>query len=149
MAEKNKFVPPSKKEIREKYGISNEDFDVLLRESTPTAEELKESGSLLESVIDFLGVPTFLLKKGVIVLAVIFIPYWGPIATKNFQDCIVTTYNYYSEVVKHVADTSDPPRYVLTLQDPADIARNPIDLRTGSFPVGTGIYPISGSLPTG
>lgn len=148
MSDEKTFTPPSKEDIRKKYGIETEDFEILVQDNLPSPDELKKDDSVLETVLDFFGVPTFLLKKGTILLAIIFIPWWGPIAKKNFEECVVTTYNYYEEVVTKFAQAPDPPRYLITLRDPADIARSPIDLKTGSFPVGTGIYPYSSSLDT-
>ena len=142
----NHFTPPSKDEIKAKYGITIDDFDVLTQDTTPDASALKRLGQFLEPVADCFGVPTFLLKKGLIIVAIIFLPWWGPKVQTEFRDCMVTTYAYYSDVLSKLPQPdTETPRYVLTVKDPIDLTRNAIDLKTGTFPTGSGIYPFSGS----
>jgi len=81
----NPFTPPTKEQIKEKYGIANDDLEILVSDAVPTAEELEKEGTFLESVAEYFGVPTFLKKKGLWILAIIFAPYWGRRLSRNFQ----------------------------------------------------------------
>ena len=52
---------PSKDKLKEKYGITNDDFAVLTE--FPTNEQLQERKSLLVYVGEFLGAPAWLWKS--------------------------------------------------------------------------------------
>ena len=144
------FTPPSKEDIKKQYGISDTDFEVLVSETLPSPEQMKKEETMLEKLADFFGVPTFLLKKKGLILAIIFLPYWGPKVQNEFRDCFVTTYSYYVDVLsKKPVPLSQPgidtemPRYVVTVPDLTNISV--VDPRSGNFPTGSGIYPFSGS----
>ena len=71
----------------------------------------------------------------------------GPKAKQEFSECIVTTSTFYQEtLIRYAQKHQEPTRYALAIPDPVDIPRPFIDLRTGSFPVGTTIYPYSGKM---
>ena len=148
----SQFTPPTKEEIRKKYDINSADFDVLVSDSLPSAKQLKDEERMLEKVADFFGVPTFFLKSVAgVIIAIIFIPYWGPKVQNEFRECIVTTYSYYDDVLtkKHVpleqpGFGTDMPRYAVTVRAQTSRVRNAIDLRSGRFPEGSGIRPFSG-----
>ncbi len=57
------FQVPSKKELKEKYNISNEDFDIIVSSELPKATELSHSESFVEKVASYFGIPTFLIRK--------------------------------------------------------------------------------------
>ncbi len=144
-----KFDLPTKDEIKQVYDLPDE-FEIEVRDATPPAKELKEKGLSLESVLGHFGVPTFLLRKGLLIIAVIFLPYWGPTAKQNFQDCIFTTTQYYAQVFEKFQQLPEPEmtdqfRYLVAFPTTGTQSLSAIDLGTGSFPQGTGIMPVSSS----
>ena len=90
------FQLPPEDEVRRRYGIpSGQEFRIERAESLPPPASLKKLGAMLEEAADFFGVPTFLLKKAGLVLAVIFIPYWGPKAKEEEKAAIVIARDYW------------------------------------------------------
>jgi hypothetical protein len=143
----NNFTPPDKSAIREKYKITESDFKILIENDLSF---LSKIGGTLEAVASFMGAPTFLLKGGGIVLAVVFLPWWGPNVTHQFTDCLTTTFDFYAKAAEYLkpTDTRDTRLAVVTPQNIAP-ENNVVDLKLGLFPEGTGIYPISGSVGHG
>lgn len=142
----NNFTPPSKEEIKRCYGITNDDFEILVQDSPTPPPRFSLIDTVIEPLASFFGVPTFAFKRGVFVVALIFVPWWGPIAKKNFEDCIVTTTEYYFAGFRQLPPPKDQDdiRYVVTV--PPAASTTPImDLRTGMFSSGTQFHLISGS----
>lgn len=88
------FKAPTKEEIKAKYGITDNDFSILIEDNVPDAKELQKEESLLEKVADFLGVPTFLKKhrRTGIILAIIFLP------IKQHSFCKLTDRQFFFQV---------------------------------------------------
>jgi len=142
------FTSPSKEELRAKYGITSEDFEVIITNSVPDAKQLAKEESFLEKVLDFFGVPTFLkkLKSTGLILAVVFMPYWARKVSSEVKAAIVTSYAFYSEVLDKL------PRgeaTALALLLPDNCAIPSAGLGFAMLPTGTGIAPISAAgFPT-
>lgn len=138
------FTPPLKNEIKTKYNISNDDFEILTQDSVPEPSLLKKLGQYLEPVVQLFGVPTFLLKTTTgIIIAIIFIPVWGPPAYQRFQDAKIVAQSYYETVMNTTSRlVEQTPRYAIVIPDNMPLQENPIDLGSGEFPLNSGIYPV-------
>lgn len=135
------FNPPSKDEIKKKYSISNDDFDVLVKDKLPEPKELQNDESFIEKVADFLGVPTFLkkYKKTGIIVAILFLPGWISPVFNTSKDIIVTTCKFYQEKVIYLSDLIDDNSiYLVNYTDSNNIPKNKVDF--DNLPIGSGIY---------
>lgn len=132
------FIPPTKEELKQHYNIQNDDFKILTRDSLPLLNRYES----IEPLLWFCGVPTFILKsKRKFILAIIFIPKWGPVAADQLYDTFSVAQSVYNAL--HIPDMPEPQTYKYAI-----VTTNPITLRqhqdiaeTGLFPAGTGIYP--------
>jgi hypothetical protein len=138
------FNPPSKEEIKQKYRITENDFDILIQQSIPDAKDLQSEESLLEKVADYFGVPTFLKKhrKKGLVLAILFIPGWiGPVC-ENAKNVIVTTYNFYNENIRLLSNIIDEnSKYLVFYPNSNEIPKKPFNIY--NMPIASGITGIS------
>ena len=141
------FQLPPEDEVRRRYGIpSGQEFRIERAESLPPPASLKKLGAMLEEAADFFGVPTFLLKKAGLVLAVIFIPYWGPKAKEEVKAAIVIARDYWVGPFQNLPEPSTDyafPHYVAVTNGPNTVSQNIAFFETGYLAAGTALYPIS------
>ena len=143
----HEFTPPSKEELRKKYGITDEDFEILVQEVPTPPERLFSIDSYLESVANFLDVPTFLFRRGLCVVAVILVPYWGPMAKKKIEDCYTTTSEFWLGAFHRLPKPHDIGDVRLVAVTPGPSTLNVENASMGMFQAGTTIYFISDSAP--
>jgi hypothetical protein len=143
---KMNFKVPSKKELKEKYNISNEDFDILIADKLPEATDLLQNESFIEKAISYFGIPTFLRKnKFGIILAIIFLPYIAPKAFNELENCFITTYSFYNKVVENLTPIKNKkPVLVAVLPKNIELPLNEEDTKLDVAPNTTTIYPFSG-----
>lgn len=138
------FQPPTKEEIKEKYGIADNDFDLLVQDALPEASTLQKVGQYVEPLLQIFGVPTFAIKtwQGVVV-AIVLIPVWGPTAKQRFDDTIIVAKNFITPPAAVAEEQAEqaPIRYAIALPDDFNFNDNPIDFGSGLFPPNSGIYP--------
>ncbi len=139
------FKVPSKKEIKEKYNISDEDFDILVADKLPEATDLLINESFVEKAMSYFGIPTFLRKnKFGIILAIIFLPYIVPKAFNELENCFITTYSFYNKVVENsIPIKNKKPVLVAVLPKNTTLPANGIGIEFDVSP-NTTVHPYSG-----
>lgn len=140
------FKTPSKEEIKTKYGITDNDFSILVSNKVPDAKELQEEESLLEKVADFFGVPTFLKKhrRTGIILAIMFLPGWLPPVYENTKNMIATTYTFYEKQITYLSNAIDNDSvYLVYYQNSNELPNNKVDFH--DLPLYSGVTGISAS----
>ena len=99
------FILPSKSQVKAKYGISNDDFEVLATPRTPRV------GETLEQVGNYFGVPVRMLKRCTpvaVVVAVIFYPCWLPEAQVKFEKNLLIMDATYCAPFRNLPKQSTP-----------------------------------------
>ena len=84
------FRHPTKRELQARYGIPNDDFDVLVASGEP-------AGDWIERVADFAGVPTYLRRNAALrIVAVIF---FAHVAIHTYVDGVhAIAHDYYNAI---------------------------------------------------
>jgi hypothetical protein len=142
------FQLPPDDEVRRAYKIpSGQDVRIEKAEALPAPSLLKKIGAVLEEAADFFGVPTFLLKKAGLVIAILFIPYWGPKVKEEVKSAVVITRDYWVGPFQNLPKPSTDyafPHYVAVTNGPNTVSQNIAFFETGRLQTGTTFYPISG-----
>lgn len=140
------FKSPDKKEIKEKYGIPDEDFDILVADKLPKATDLLQNESFIVKTMSYFGIPTFLRKnKWGIIIAIIFLPYIKDKVSNELENCYVTTFSYYKEVASNLAPKQGvEPVLVAVLPQNKELKPYKGKMPMDALPEDTGIYPYSG-----
>lgn len=102
----NEDAKPSKTVLKRKYGITNDDFKILTQRHVPDADELKKDGHILQRVADWFGVPTYIIRSGVAVVAVILIP----ANLKTFQEELNNSLSFYSDMIQSFRNLPEPKK---------------------------------------
>lgn len=100
---------PTKSALKRKYGINNDDFEILTRDTTPSAQELKDAGHMIEQVADWFGVPTYIIRR-VTALAAVVAVLLIPAHVKSFQDEVRETRDFYVSVFNPFQKLPEPER---------------------------------------
>jgi hypothetical protein len=139
--------PPTKEELKAKYDITNDDFEVLTE--LPSESVIREKGFLVKLGETF-GVQEWMWKTwgGIIIAIFVFFPqlkgaldYWTPKATYTSQQF----YDYFQHLEFPLpADNHDWIAFTPDAAPPPSGAQLP---PLSSFPVGTGVFPASGHAP--
>jgi hypothetical protein len=143
---------PTKDEIRQKYGITETDFEILSASNLPQVTPLMQEGAYLENK-GLWGDLRVWLKKTIgqrIVIAVIFIGAFaaGIEEIGRGADFIFATTSQIADYTAHFSDyTKGPPKGFLvhTLTPPASLNMGQPIWTTYSS--GTEMFPVSGSWP--
>lgn len=142
------FHLPPEDEVRRRYGVqAGQEVRIEKAESLPSPSALEKLGAILEEAADFFGVPTFLLKRAGLIIAIIFIPYWGPKAKEEVKEAIVITRDYWVGPFQNLPRPSPPyafPHYVAVTNGPNTVSQNIAFFETGRLQAGTTFYPVSG-----
>ncbi len=136
-------IPP-KDELKKKYGIANDDFDVLTEK--PSQEKIDEKG-ILFTVESFSGIPTFLWKTWTGRVIAVIILY---IFTPEFEQfakavTIFAASHFYSYVQTRVPEPH-PTGLIAFLPQNTGISDAIRTLPLHQLPVGTGLFPASGQF---
>lgn len=146
--------PPSKDEIRKKYGITETDFSILTQDQPINDQTLPESGSKYEKAGFWDGFEVWMKRSifGNILLAVIFvgsliagieaINKYGTIVWAN-QDQIISYVSTFADYATQ--QTKGVLAYVNSLPSAEDLQHQTWPI----FPTGTQLFPISGSWHIG
>ncbi len=139
------FTRPTKNEVKQKYGISEDDFEILVQDNLPAAKELQEEGTVFERVASWLGVPTFLKKyrKTGILIALVLIPGWGPMVCEKGNTVITTSYNFYAENVNRLQNFYDENSKYLVFYPDGEKDDEKKELNFGDMPIASGVTGIS------
>jgi len=140
------FKMPSEDDVRRAFNIPpGQPLRIERSDSLPDPSWLKKIGGFLEQAADFFGVPTFLLKTGGLVVAVIFVPYWGPKVKEEVKSAIVITRDYWAGPFQKLPPPSSDyafPHYVAVTSGPNTVSQNIAFFETGRLQAGTTFYPI-------
>ena len=149
----SEFRIPSEDDLKRKYGIQqNEHIDIQTSDAPPSPGWVQELGGYLEQAADYFGVPTFLLKKptaiGVIVIAVFFVPYWGPKALDEIKTAVVVSKETWFGAFSQLPAQNPEPAstYAVVTPHANTVQQSLTAINTGHFQTGTSWYPISGTL---
>lgn len=82
---------PSKAELKEKYGIKNEDFQILTE--MPSDAEVREKGWSVKRVADWFGIPTYLVSAAGFIYAVVM----APVVVKETSEQFASGLNWYNQ----------------------------------------------------
>lgn len=137
---------PTKEELKEKYGISNDDFEILTE--MPAEEVIREKGFIMK-MAEAVGVQEWMLKswKGIVLAIIIILPnahgildYWKPKAIYAEHQF----YGYYRHLQFPLpADNHDWIAFAPDAALPPSGANVPLS----GLQVGTGVFPVSGQAP--
>lgn len=145
----SEFKLPSEDEVRRAYQIPpSQPIRIEKSDSLPDPSWVKKIGGYLEEAADFFGVPTFLLRAGGIIVAVFFLPFWGPKVKEEVKSAVVISYDYWVGPFQQLPyQTPDLPfsRYAVVTAGLNSVSQNIAFLETGHLQAGTALYPISGS----
>ena len=143
------FRLPSEEEIRRAYKIPPEQkFRIEVAESLPDPSWVQKTGAYLENAADFFGVPTFLMRNAGLVLAVFFLPYWGPKVQEEVKSAVVITYDYWMGPFQKLPyQNPEYPfsRYAVITPTANTVSQNVTFFETGKLPTGTTFVPITGN----
>lgn len=140
------FTPPTKEEIKDKYQIADDDFEILISRDIPEANVLQREDSLLEKVAGYFGVPTFLKKHRItgLVIAVLFLPGWLPKVYDKGKDVFLTTYDFYQTQAAKLSRIYDgESKYLVYQPGSFEISNKKYNL--GDMPIASGVIGISGT----
>lgn len=146
------FTPPSEDDVRRAYKIPNEiKITIEIREAPPTASWLKTMGGFLEQAADYFEVPTFFLKARTtgIILAIFFIPAWGPKAFNEFKDAAIVSADTWFGKFHNLPPTHSvevPTNWAIVTPTANTVSQILNFSSTGHLSAGTAFYPISGDL---
>lgn len=144
----NQFKMPSCEEVRRAYKIPVEqEVRIEQLDSLPDPGWVKRIGGYLVEAASFFGVPTFLLKTGGMIVAIFFLPYWGPRVQEEVKSAIVMSHDYWIGPFQNLAkqEPEEPAtRYAIVTQNSNTVAQAISIYQTGSFPSGTQLFPVSG-----
>ena len=65
---------PTKSALKRKYGITTDDFKIITQQELPSKAELEKDGTTLQQVADWFDLPTYLVKRGMAVIAILLAP---------------------------------------------------------------------------
>jgi hypothetical protein len=142
------FQLPPEDEVRRAYNIPpDQTVRIEKSEVLPAPSLLKKIGAFLEEAADYFGVPTFLLKKGSLVLAIIFIPVWGPKVKEEVKSAVVITRDYWLGPFQKLPPRQTAyafPHFAVVTNGTNTISQNVAFFETGRMQAGTAFYPITG-----
>jgi hypothetical protein len=136
------FTPPTKAELKQRYNIPDDHFDVLVKDDLPEPSLLHKLGQWLEPVLWCHGVPTFILKnKFGRIIALLFLSHWGPTAVEKISDSYAMIQSVYNELNIPDMPEEQKYKYAIVTESPITIRESQLIANTGSFPVNSGVYP--------
>jgi len=142
------FKLPTEDEVRSAYDIpAGHHLRIEKVESLPDPDWVKKTGGFLRKVADYFGVPTFLLTVSGLVVAVFFLPYWGPKVKAEVKQAIVLSVDYWAgpfQNLPYQKPEEPATRFAIVTPMQNTVAQNIAMANTGSFSAGTAFYPISG-----
>jgi len=134
--------PPSKDELKKKYGIVNDDFEV--RDKMPSTDEIASRG-WLQKAEDFSGVPVSLWKDwGGNVIAVILVYVFGDLAAAFAAPIVFYAASQFLDYLQTKTANSIQTGLVAFLPQNTLISGTTGTLLFDQLPVGTGLFPASG-----
>jgi hypothetical protein len=143
---------PSKQEIKEKYGITEDDFEVLIVSETPSPTQLQSEQSYLEKKGWWKGAEVWIKRLfGGSIKAIIFVG--GFISGAEFfqfdnylidaRDHVVS---FAQDLPSHIREEADRYLVALGTESPEDQQRHrELPQQPMMFPTGTIVAPVSGS----
>lgn len=143
------FNIPPEEEVRKAYQIpAGQPLQIESVEKLPDPNWVKKMGGYLTEAASYFGVPTFLLKTGGVIIAVFFLPYWGPKVQEEVKGAIMISYDYWVGPFQNLPDQrpEEPAtNYAIVTTAPNTVSQGLQFYQTGYLQAGTSLYPISGA----
>lgn len=136
---------PTKQELKELYGISEDHFEI--RDNLPTEDEVKAKNSWLVRVGECFGAPAWLWKTLTgTVIAVILLTSTVVGHYNNIKPIVVTTWSQFSNVFQAFtpeATPSDSPHFVAVVPEIHADKSSPNNWDWTAVPSSTGVFSLS------
>jgi len=141
------FVPPTREELKVKYGIPNDDFVILIGTTSPPC--IPDKHFVLKAVGSAMGVPVWLLSSPAGRVAfVVLSPLWVPGAVERIDS--VCTLLSFPSLVSYASTLNKETKLQYVLTTPAPILPEQIQRlqELGEFPIDSVLCPIDPATVT-